>query len=236
MTWFGSDNLRRAKENAIEHFLGQFTRRCVLLARMVGTEQSRLQIIEHVMPEAEVGNTSDFPAALPSGEVSIHGDLSEHDDNAHISKQVEFAFEVRAAIPYLLWKRFVVGGRTVDRGSDPGIMQFKTISTASAFRLRCKASPIKRPVEEVTGTISGEHASSTIGPMCTRRQAKDQEPRRRITERRHGLTPIIPVEISTTLSRRDFVAVPDQTGAKLARYNLPLQSGKVLFVTFGDFK
>ncbi|HTA42380.1 MAG TPA: hypothetical protein VK789_08035 [Bryobacteraceae bacterium] len=188
------------------------------------------------MPKAEIGDTSDRAMALQYGKVGIESDLSQNHNYPNVSQQIQFPFEIRPAITKFLWPRFVAGRRTVDRSGNPGIVQFKTVISASALRLRSKTGFMKGSVEEVTGTISSEHTSSTISTMCSRRQAKDQEPSGRITERRHRSTPVIPIEVRPTLSRGDFAAVRDETRAALALYNFPQQRGKVLFVTLGDFK
>ena len=66
---------------------------------MVGTEQRRLKIVEHVVPEAEISDARDVTPALQHGKVRIQSDLAENHNNSHILQQMEFALEIRAAVP-----------------------------------------------------------------------------------------------------------------------------------------
>lgn len=121
----------------------------------------------------------------------------------------------------------------MDGSRDPGIVQFQTIVNAATVWLRGKSGRIKGSVKVFTGTISSEHASSTVSTMCSRGQPKYQEPGGRIAKRWHRSAPINPIDVSSTFRLRDLAAVPDQARTPLALCNFLFQRGKVLFVTFG---
>lgn len=188
------------------------------------------------MPEPEIGDSRDGAPALHHGKIRIEGDLSQHHHNAKIPQQVQFAFKEGPAVAQLYRQRFVSGWRAVDRGRDPCIMQLETIFRTLALRLRRESGVVQRTIQEVAGTISREHTSSTIGAMCSGSEAENQQARGRVAERRYWFSPIFPFEECPAFRRRHFAAVPDQTGATPAVNNFPVQRGKVLFITFGDFK
>ena len=52
--WSGSDNLRGANENSVQHRLRQFAGGSVLLARMIRAQQMRNELVQHIMAEPEI--------------------------------------------------------------------------------------------------------------------------------------------------------------------------------------
>jgi hypothetical protein len=123
----------------------------------------------------------------------------------------------------------------MSRRRDPRIKQLKAIIRAAALGPGGKSRPVKGSVEEVTGTISGEHTSCSISTMRTGRQAKNQQPGRSIAERLDGFTPVVPIEKCAAFDDSDFVAVGDQAGAELALHHLPIQRDKVFLAAFTGF-
>ena len=113
------------------------------------------------------------------------------------------------------------------RRRDPCIGKLKAVLRAVALGLGSKTRVVERPIEEVAGTISGEHTSSPIRAMRTGRQTKNQQPRRSITEGRYGFTPVLPIEISPAFCYGNFAAVVDQAGAALAGHYLAVQRDRV---------
>ncbi len=97
---------------------------------------------------------------------------------------------------------------------------------ASAVRLRREAGAVQRAIEEVAGTISRKHASSPIGAMCGRSQAKDQHPGPGIAEGRHGLAPVVPCEVGAPFAGCDLLAVAQQTRAFFTLHNFAIESDK----------
>jgi len=119
----------------------------------------------------------------------------------------------------------------MSRGCNPGVMEPKAVLDASAIGLGSEPGFVQGPVQEVTGTISGKHTSSTISTMCPRGQPKNQQARGTIAEGRHGFTPVFPVAERAPFGGGDFAAVPDQPLAPLALDNFPVICDKVLFIT-----
>jgi hypothetical protein len=60
----------------------------------------------------------------------------------------------------------------------------------------------------------------------SRSQADEKNPGGRVSEGRHGTSPILPVLVSAALSLRDKTAMIEQTGALLASHNLLLKHGE----------
>ncbi len=188
------------------------------------------------MPEAEIGDPVDRATAFQHGKISIETDFPQYNHNLNVPQQIQFPLKKRAAIAKFLRRRFVSGRRAMPCRSDPGIVQFKTVIGASALRLGSESRCVERPVEEITGTVPCKHTSSTISTMGSGSEAKNQQPRARIAERRYWFTPIIPFEERPAFGDGNFPAVLDQTGTTLAPYNLAVQRDKVLFVTVRCFK
>ncbi len=121
------------------------------------------------------------------------------------------------------------------RCSDPGIRELKAVLGVLAHWLGSKSCLVEGSVQEVTGTISSKHTSSTISTMCSRRQTKNHQPRRDVTERRNRFTPVVPVEVCPAFRNRDFPRVVNQTRAALTFHYLPIQRDKVSGVSFTGF-
>jgi hypothetical protein len=95
---------------------------------------------------------------------------------------------------------------------------------------------VQGPVQEVTGTISGKHTSSTISTMCPGGQPKNQQARRTVPKGGYRFTPVFPVEECAPFGSGDFAAVLDQPRAPLTIDNFPVICDKVLFITLRNLE
>ena len=86
-SWSGSDKFRGAREDIIQHGLSQLSGRSVLLARVVRAEQGGAQAaVQHVVTEAEIGETLDLAAVLQDAQVRIEGDFPQRDDDLNVRR------------------------------------------------------------------------------------------------------------------------------------------------------
>ena len=112
----------------------------------------------------------------------------------------------------------------MSRSSDPCVLQGQPIIEVKAFRLRGKTRSVQGPVKELTGTVACEHTSSTISTMRTRGQSENQQTGRRISERRHGPSPVVPIEIRPAFDDRNLSAVFAESRTPFAANNLAIQN------------
>jgi hypothetical protein len=185
--------------------------------------------------ELEIGETLDLTAAFEDAQVGIEGDFSQRNNNLNAGKHFQFPFQERPAIAQFQRRGLVVGRCAMGRRRNPGIGKLQTVLRVMAFGPGGKSSLVEGSVEEVAGTISREHTSSTISAMGAWRQADNQQPRRYIAERRNRFTPVVPVEESPAFRDRDFAAVADQARAAFALDYLVIQRDKVTLAGFRKF-
>jgi hypothetical protein len=225
VNWSGSDKLSGLIENIVQHGLSQFSGRSVLLARVVRAEQGGEHApVQNTMTEPEAGT-----ALLQDAQPGIESDFPQRDHNLNVGKYFQFAFEERTAVAQFQRRGFIAGWCAVSRGRDPGIGQPQSVIRTAAFGLGRKSRLVEGSIEEIAGTISGEHTSCSIRAMRPGRQTKNQQPGRYIAERRNGFTPVIPIEERPALRSSDFTAVADQAGTEFALDYLLAKRGKVSF-------
>jgi len=224
--WFGSDDLRRALEDRIEHLFGQLSGRSILLTWMIRAEQGRPQVEKYIVTEAEGGNAVDGATVFQDREVRVEGDLAQHDDEPQVCQQLQLTLKIRPAIAQLEGRRLVARRRAVPGGGNPGIGKAQTVVRGRALGPGGETGAVQSAVQEVTGTVSGKHTSGTISAMCGRSQAKNQHPGGRVAERRHGLTPVVPFQEGAPFDGRDFAAMADKTRAFFTLHNLAIEADK----------
>lgn len=86
---------------------------------------------------------------------------------------------------------------------------------------------MERAVEELAGAVAGEHATGAVGSMGTGSEAHDQQARGRISKRRDGLTPVLPVVPGAAFSDRDGAAVLCEARAPFAGNDLAVKEKKI---------
>ena len=79
-----------------------------------------------------------------------------------------------------------------------------------------KAKFMQDWIHEITGSISGEGASGSVGPMGAGREAKDEDTGTEIAEAGDGTGPVSVVLVRPAPGFADAGAVIAQTGTKLA--------------------
>jgi len=189
-------------------------------------------IVQYVVSEPEIGEALNLAAVFQNAQIRIECDLPQRDHNLKMCKDFQFAIEERTAVAQLQRRRLVVRGRAMRCRRDPRIGKLQSVAKAPALGLGGEASLVEGPVQEVAGTIAGEHTSSTISTMRTGRQPENQQPRRGIAKGWDGFTPIVPIEICTAFRDGDLATVADQARAALAFHHLPIQRDKVSLTDF----
>src|SRR5208283_222811 len=111
--------------------------------------------------------------------------------------------EVGTAIADLAGRRLIPGRGAMAGGGDVGPVELHAVVARIAGGLRRKSRAVQHAVEDVAGTVASEHAAGAVGPMGSRREPQNQDPRARVAERRHGLSPVFPVEVSSALGSGD---------------------------------
>ncbi len=159
-------------------------------------------------------------------QVRVVGDPPQCHHHFQVLEQLHFALEPAFAVHQLFGFRLVVGRRAVGGRGDPGVFENQTIVHTAALGLRGKPVAIEGFVQEVARLVARKHAAGAIGPMRTGGEANNQQPGFGIAKRRHGLPPVVPIQIRPPLYLRDLPAMCDQTGASLTRHDLPIQSHK----------
>jgi len=109
---------------------------------MIRAEQGRAQVEKHFVTEPESGQAVDLPAFFQDGEVSVEGDLAQHDDESQVRQQLQLTFKIRPAIPQLEGRWLVAGGSAVSGGGNPRIRQTQAVVRASALRLGREAGAV----------------------------------------------------------------------------------------------
>src|SRR5579875_108819 len=74
----------------------------------------------------------------------------------------------------------------------------------------------KRPVEEISGAVSGEHAAGAVAAVGGRRKPQNEQPGGRIAEARQWPPPVFLIAVHPSLLSCHFAAVGDQTRAASA--------------------
>src|SRR5579863_2100551 len=234
--WSGSDKFSGVNEDVIQHGLSQFASRSVLLARVVGGKQSGAQAaVQQAVPEPEIGKTLQLTAVFQYSQIRIESDLSQRDNNLNTAKHFQFTFEEGTAVAQFQRRGLVARWRAVCRRRDPCVGKLKTVQCVAALRLGGESRFMKGPVQEVAGTISCEHTSSTISAVRARGQTENQQARRQVAEGRNRPAPVIPVEECASFRQGDVAAMADQARAAFAFLYLLIQHDRVSFATFSGF-
>lgn len=110
------------------------------------------------------------------------------------------------------------------RRRNPRIPQFQPIPAPHALRLRREPGVMKRPIQEIAGTIPREHTSRTIGAMRAGSEAENCQTSRRIAARRHGFTPVFLVPVRPPPRRGHLPPMRHKPRAALAAFNLPVEN------------
>src|SRR5579863_878326 len=200
---------------------------------MIGGKQSRAQtVVKHAVSETKIRKALDPTVAFEHGQAGVECDLPQRHDDLHIAKQLQFALEERTAVAQLLRRWLVIRWRAMRGRGNPRIVKLKAVVRVATLRLGGKSRPVKRFVQKIAGTISGEHTSCTISTMRTGRQTKNQQPGRNIAEGWNRFTPVIPIEECPAFRDGDFAAMRDQAGAAYTPHHLAIQRDKVSVASF----
>src|ERR1039458_6949687 len=156
-------------------------------------------------------------------EQNLMGELTERDDDPHVSEQREFAAQKRKA-GIAFGRRGLVGRRgAADSRYHEGAGQGKPIVDAHALRLVGKARAPQGSEQPVAGPVAGEHPAGAIGTVGRRRQTYEQDPCCRVAETGNRTTPIVLVHKRGSLFDSHLFAPLDQTGAAATGHDLVSQ-------------
>ena len=180
------------------------------------------------MPETEVAKTLDCSPILQDAQICIKRDFSQRDYDLDIGEQLQFTFEEWTAVAQFAGRGLIPWRRAMGRRGDPDIAELQTIIAHAGSPVGWQIPPyLKRSVQELAGTISGKHTSTTISTMGGGRQTKNQQPRPGIAEGWNRFTPVAPVQVCPPFCCRNLAAMLDQSGAAFTPHDLLIQGDKV---------
>lgn len=85
---------------------------------------------------------------------------------------------------------------------------------------------MERPIEPLSGAISGEHTARPIGTVRCRSEADDQETRPWISEPGHRTAPVLLVSVCRSLLARDLLAPQYEPWADAAQGDIGFELGE----------
>jgi hypothetical protein len=212
-------------EHRAKHGRGEFAGGCVLLARMVGTDQQRLAFagsMLRIVSEHESGSPRNLAPIAQDSKVYIERQPAERHHHLNIVYEVHLALQIRAASVNLLDGWLVVRWGATDCGADVRVDQLQPVVARNAGGLGGKAGGVEDRVQKISRAIAGEYASRAIGAVGPWGEADQKQPGVGIAKAWHWFRPIIPVQVRTALDAAHFFAIGHQARALLARDDLAL--------------
>lgn len=154
-------------------------------------------------------------------------DRPERHENPGTFDQGELPFQILAAVSQLLRGRPVVRRRAARRGRDERPTQSQAVPGSRRLRPVGQPHGVQRAEKEVARLIAREDAAGPVPAVGRRRQAHDEKPRGRISERGDRTGPVgLPHEAPGRIPRNAF-APGHQPGTSAARDDLALERPKV---------
>lgn len=81
-------------------------------------------------------------------------------------------------------------------------------------------------IEEVARAVPGKWPTSTVGTVSARSEAKNQDARTRVAERRNGAAPVFPIGVGAAANLRDMGAVAAEAFATFAGHDFCIEQFK----------
>lgn len=147
-----------------------------------------------------IGRSSGNNAHLQEmGEIAIKGDFAETYDDPNARQRLNLIGKMAGTVANLLWVGLVAGRRTADYGSDPRMMELEAILAREACGLAGKTQIVENGIHEGAGAVAGEGATGTVGSVCTRSEAQNENAGTGISEAGNGASPVDMVLIGAAL-------------------------------------
>ena len=216
-------------EHRMEHRLSQSAGEGILLAGMVGPDQSDVpgKPVQPAMTEGRKGGRN-RAAQLPAGfQVLIEGGPPQRDHHTQILEQTQFFQKVWPASVKLLHAWLVARRGTAHGRRDIAIRETQTVVSMGRTGLIREAEPMERFVEPVTATVPGENPTGSIAAVGCRREAHDQETSLRVAEPWHWASPIGPVPELPAFRPGDRFPMGHQSRAPSAGCDLIIQDSQI---------
>ncbi len=188
---------------------------------------------ESILPLAD-----DQFSSLQIFEIGVESDSSQSNDDAQVSKSLDFALQKRSAVGQFLGQRLVVWRRAASGGGDVKIAQNKPIASVSGRGLIRKSGFVQHRVHEFAGGVSGERAAGAIGTVGAGSESEHQDAGMGIAEAGNGLAPVFAVAVSAALLAGNALAIRDQTRTARAGDDFRIQDlepggqGHAAFIVF----
>ncbi len=211
-------------KDRIEHRMREFSCKGVLLTRMEGSQQ------HHALVESDLDAVSKFwhphdrrPAEFrktPYGRIETNfSEAHDHPDPFQLS---EFPKEKRATMKNLRRQQLVLRWCTPARRRDIAVCESQPVVPGDGFRLIRKPKFVESPVQPVSASVAGKHASGPVSAVGRRGQTHEKESRGGVAETRIWFSPVVPRLEPFCLLARDAFTPSDQSWTPAARNNLAL--------------
>src|SRR5215469_6848252 len=162
---------RRFLEYVHEHLPGQLHRLCVLVRRMIRSQNDLPvgQLVLGAMPELVQRSHLDQAPPLQIVQIRVEPNLPQRHDYLQPLQSIDLAIQIWRAVRQLLRKRLVVGRSTARRSGDVKVAQCKTVSAINRGRLIGKAGVIQHRVHEVSRSVARKGTTRAVRSMRPRR-------------------------------------------------------------------
>ena len=207
------------------HRVRKLSSKCILLARVIGREQSRQfarQFVARAMPKRKRSQGRNQPALLQQSQISPHRNASQHQHRAR-PQNLQLALQIVPAIRQLRRQRFICGWRAPQSRSHVSILQSQPIFAIHSSRLIGKPGAKQRLVQKISRAIPGKHSSRAIRAMRCGRKSENQKLSPRIAKSRNRLSPVIPSQKRPALVPSNLFAMPYEPRTRAAADNLLIQ-------------
>ena len=215
----GVDQRAGAREDGVEHGLGELAGEGVLLRRVVA---SRGACSGRRWPRRR-GRTSGARRGrrrrVGGGERAqdaVPAEGAEADEHARATTAAQLLDEKRQAGVALVGRRLVVGRRAADGDGDPRVAEDEAVVARGGGGLVGEAGAVQRAIEPLARAIAGEDAAGAIGAVGAGRQADDDEAGGGIAEAGDGARPVGVGGVGGALVAADGGAPCDQALAATA--------------------
>src|SRR5215469_1301063 len=143
-------------QHVLEHPFGEFAGEGVLLAGVVGGEQTRQIVAKSIagtVRKAKWREALDFSLVLENSQVDAQRDAAQNENGAR-TQNFQFAFKIRAAIRQLRRQRLVSRRRAARRRGNVGVLELESVAQPDGSGLVGESGIVKRLVKEITGAVA----------------------------------------------------------------------------------
>jgi hypothetical protein len=156
----------------------------------------------------------------PSSQESIEGDSPQSNHHLHAIYEPKLAHQISSTVLELAGVRFVSGRGTPHYSGDIRIDEKKPVVAVVRLGLARETETVERLIQPIARTVSGKHPSGTVGTMCGRSKAHDEQSSPRASESGDRFAPIGLIGEPFCLDGLNVLSVFNQTGAHPAIHDL----------------